>query len=274
MPDPKEILNRLSPGKFDAERAARFDVAAARGALESFVEARDMSLDRESRTVTLALATDQPIEHWFGMLELDVSKKAVVLDRVNNGVAPLLVNHDRSLHPGVLIANSVELGPVIRCQAKFSRSQFGEDMMNDVEDEIRVGTSVGFLVHDIELKNEKEVQKGAIPMYRATKWEILEVSLASIPADIECGVGRSFEKAAEEPEQILDDPESRANSHKTENKMKDKDGNEIPGTDPVVEARTAAQIVKDEIRDTAAALGKPELEHAFFQKRLLDEIAG
>lgn len=36
----------------------------------------------------------------------------------------------------------------------------------------------------------------------------------------------------------------------------------------------ARETVKTEIRETAAALGKPELEHAFHQKRLLDETAG
>jgi hypothetical protein len=131
----KEIINRMNPGKFDATRAARFDIGRAKGALESsFSVERIVQFDAEpTRTAEFSFGTDQPIEHWFGMLQLDVSKKAVVVDRVNAGVAPFLVNHDRDQHCGVIVKDSLELGPSIRGQAKFSRSQLGEDMFNDVQ---------------------------------------------------------------------------------------------------------------------------------------------
>jgi hypothetical protein len=216
----KEIINRMNPGKFDATRAAKFDIERAKGSLESsFAASRIINFDENTRTADFAFATDQPIEHWFGMLELDVSKKAVILDRVEQGVCPFLVNHDRDEQCGVVVPGSVELGPVIRGKVKFSRSQLGEDIFNDVKDEIRNGASIGFLVHDMILLNEKEARSGAIPMYRATKWEMLENSSASIPADIACGAGRSLER--EIPETVLDpSPTERAISNeKEENKM-------------------------------------------------------
>jgi hypothetical protein len=191
----QEILNRLNPGKFDATRAARFDIERAKGALQSDLGiTRILNFDPESRTADFAFATDQPIEHWFGMLTLDVSKKAVDLSRVEAGVCPFLVNHDRDDQVGVVLPGSIELGPVIRGSVKFSRSTRGEEILNDVQDEIRNGTSIGLLVQDLELLNEKETQKGAIPMYRATKWTMLENSIASIPADIDCGAGRSLDE--------------------------------------------------------------------------------
>lgn len=243
--DIDQIMTRLSPGKFDAQRAANFDLERAKGALESsFSVERMVNFDEETRTAEFSFGTDEPIEHWFGTLQLDTSAKAVVLDRVKAGVAPFLVNHQTSQHVGVVVKDSIELGPKIRGKAKFSRSQIGEDAFVDVKDEIRVGTSLGFLVHDMQLMNEKEVRKGAVPMYKATKWEILEVSLASIPADIGCGSTRSFEKAAEiptgDPEQILEAPSQRAIS--TQEKIMAKE-HEIP--EAPVETRTAEQITLD-----------------------------
>lgn len=261
--DIKEIITRISPGKYDAQRAARFDIERAKGALtSSFPADRVVRLDRESRTVELSLATDQPVEHFFGLLELDVSPSAVILDRVNNGVAPLLVNHEYGLHPGVLVANTVQLGSQVRCTAKFSRSQLGEDMLNDVEDGIRVGTSVGFLVHDMVLVEDKE---GELPLYRATKWEILEVSLASVPADPNCGVGRSFEK------EILQDPHSAANRalSTTEKTMEETKTPESPAVETVT--RSAAEQSADEINRWGTTLGVPELAKRYLTESFAGE---
>jgi HK97 family phage major capsid protein len=212
MPDSvDQILTRLQPGKFDAVRAANFDVEAAQGALTADLGiTRLLNFNEQERTADFAFATDQPIEHWFGMLTLDVSKKAVDLSRVEEGVCPFLVNHDRDDQVGVVVPGSVELGPIIRGKVKFSRSARGQEILDDVRDEIRNGTSIGLVVQDMQLENEKEVRKGAIPMYRATKWTMLENSVASIPADIACGAGRSFEKPTPSTSQVLEnDPANR-----------------------------------------------------------------
>lgn len=232
--DIAEILTRLSPGKFDATRAANFDIERAKGALESAFSVESvLNFDAENRTVDFAFATDQPIEHWFGMLSLDVSKKAVDLSRVEAGVCPFLVNHNRDDLAGVIVPRSVELGPTIRGKVKFSRSTRGEEILNDVNDGIRNGGSIGFLVIDMKLENEKEVRSGAIPMYRATKWMLLEYSSASVPADIDCGAGRSFEK-------VLEDPPSRAISTPTEKIMTQQ---EIDAAAAEEAKRTAAPAV-------------------------------
>jgi hypothetical protein len=66
--------------------------------------------------------------------------------------------------------------------------------------------------------NEKEGQKGAIPMYRATKWTMLENSIASIPADIDCGAGRSLDLEGDQT-QISTPPNERGISTNTEKIM-------------------------------------------------------
>ena len=276
MPEITEILTRMTPGKFDATRAANFDIERAKGVLESsFGIERMVAFDEETRTAEFSFGTDQPIEHWFGMVALDVSKKAVVVDRIENGVAPFLVNHSRNQHCGVIVKDSLELGPSIRGKAKFSRSQLGEDMFNDVKDEIRVGTSLGFVVHDMELTNEQEVRKGAIPQYRVTKWEILEVSLASIPADIGCGSNRAFER--EQPILPPPSPESRANSNSaTENTMTEAERLAAEAANPtaapaVVETRTPAQIAVAGLRAWQEAMPNdaPAID-AYIRENLAD----
>jgi HK97 family phage major capsid protein len=260
MSTTEEIINRMNTGKFDATRAGRFDLERAKGSLTSaFTVERLLNVDEENRTAEFAFATDQPIEHWFGYLELDVSKGAVVLDRVEQGVCPFLVNHDRDQQVGVV--QSVTLGKVIRGTVKFSRSALGEEIFNDVKDGIRNGTSIGFMVHDMVLVSNK---KDEIPTYRATKWEMLENSSASIPADIACGAGRSLEKEIPEtdkPEEILDtnsSSEERSISTQTE-KIMAKENEETPGTPVVDNTRSAALEAAREIAAFGDIFGEPAL---------------
>jgi HK97 family phage major capsid protein len=253
----QEILNRLNPGKFDAQRASRFDIERAKGALTSDLGiTRILNFDENTRTAEFAFATDQPIEHWFGMLQLDVSKGAVDLSRVEAGVCPFLVNHDRDDQVGVVVPGSIQLGPVIRGTVKFSRSDRGEEILNDVKDEIRNGTSIGLLVQDLELLNEKEAQKGAIPMYRATKWTMLENSVASIPADIDCGAGRSLEIPDTDS---IPSPEQRDIPNDEENKMTPE---EIAAAEAAAQEQRSTELAvarRNEIVAFADIFGEGEL---------------
>lgn len=197
MPDSvDQILTRLTPGKFDATRAANFDLERASGLLQSNAPVtRILNFQEAERTADFAFASDQPIEHWFGMVILDTDPKNVDLSRVENGVCPFLVNHCVDQHVGVVVPGSVEIGRVIRGTVKFSRSDEGEEILRDVKDGIRNGTSIGFQIDELILESDKE---GEVPVYRAKKWTMLENSSASIPADyMSVGAGRSFEKVSQ-----------------------------------------------------------------------------
>lgn len=236
-----QILTRLSPGKFDAARAVNFDVERANGFLQTGTPVtRILNFDEKERTADFAFASDQPIEHWFGMVMLDTDPANVDLSRVENGVCPFLVNHCVDDHVGVVVPGSVELGPVIRGKVKFSQSERGQEILTDVKDEIRNGTSIGFQIDDLILESDTE---GEVPVYRAKKWTMLENSSASIPADYtNVGAGRSFEKQAQEPPT----PELRANSNTTtEQPIMENPNNDTPGTP------AAEEVVKrntDEIK--------------------------
>ncbi len=152
----------------------------------------DLNVNAEARTVEIAFASDQPIEHWFGKLILDHTASCVRLDRLQQG-GPLLLDHDRTKQIGVHESISND-GHVSRATVRFSRSSLGEEIFQDVQDGIRRGVSVGFIVHAMELAEQTD--DGEF-IYRATDWEPVENSIVAIPADISVGVGRALEQAGE-----------------------------------------------------------------------------
>ncbi|HEX8773261.1 MAG TPA: phage major capsid protein [Pyrinomonadaceae bacterium] len=168
----------------------------------------EMTIDEEKRTAEMSFASDLPIEHWFGKLILDMSSKAVVLDRFKAG-APLLVCHDRRMQAGVIEQPKVADGK-LRGTSRFSRSTFGSEIFQDVVDGIRTTTSLGFIVHEMVLEESKDGED----IYRATKWEPFEGSLEPIAADISVGVGRALDETSEEeqPQQISSAVERATNN--------------------------------------------------------------
>ncbi|HWQ34880.1 MAG TPA: phage major capsid protein [Blastocatellia bacterium] len=147
----------------------------------------DVRLDRENRTVELAFLSDQPIEHWFGRLILDHSAGCADYTRLQTN-GPLLLEHDRDRKIGGHLKVWSD-GHVSRALVKFSRRDAAVAEMDDIEDGIGRGVSGGFIVHEMIL--EEDGDDG--PVYRATKWEPVENSLVSIPADITVGIGRALD---------------------------------------------------------------------------------
>jgi HK97 family phage major capsid protein/HK97 family phage prohead protease len=173
-----------------------------------FTIERDALVDDESRTVSLAFASDKAIDHYFGRLILSMDKKAMRTERLSNG-APLLLNHDWNDQIGVIEDFRID-GGIARANVRFSRSARGEEIYQDVKDGIRKSVSVGFMVYELDLETEK---KGESPIYRSNDWEPYEISIVSVPADISVGVGRSMP----DPAQVSEVPQARAISIKEEN---------------------------------------------------------
>lgn len=158
------------------------------------IEDREAAIDVEKRTVEMTILSDQPIQQWwFGRVILDHKKASVRMDRMKAG-APLLLNHRTDQQIGVLENVRVKDGKTT-VTARFSRSTLAEEVFQDVRDGIRRNTSGGFVIHEIKLEKSKD---GEDDTYRALDWEPFEGSIASIPADISVGVGRSMEVTDEE----------------------------------------------------------------------------
>lgn len=175
---PEGLLRNLQDGK--AVRSLQLE----RGAI-----------NEEARTVTLAFASETPVERWWGNEILECSTAAMRQGRLRTG-ANLLCDHNASDVVGVV--ESVEIGAdrIARAVVRFGKSARAEEVWQDVKDGIRRNVSVGYLIHRAVLVEERDGQE----TYRISDWEPYEISLVSVPADASVGVGRSMAVAAAAPE--------------------------------------------------------------------------
>jgi HK97 family phage major capsid protein/HK97 family phage prohead protease len=131
---------------------------------------------------------------------LDHSPGSIDLGRFSSGRAAVLEEH-RGSPIGVI--DSVALGDdkVLRANIRFSRSQRGQEVQQDVEDGIRSNISVGYIPKRATLVEQNDEQGD---LWRFNEWEPIELSVVGIPADPSVGVGRS-EGGADFPPVIVED---------------------------------------------------------------------
>tara|TARA_B110000285_G_scaffold12720_3_gene12596 strand:- start:1615 stop:3423 length:1809 start_codon:yes stop_codon:yes gene_type:complete len=156
------------------------------GALHrSFDLSRD-AINEEARTVELAFSSEAPVARWFGDEILDHDPKSIRLGRLNDG-GPVLVDHDGTDHVGVVEQVVISGDRVGRAQVRFGKSARAEEIWQDVKDGIRKSVSVGYRIHKMALESETD----GMESYRATDWEPYEISMVSVPADAQVGIGRT-----------------------------------------------------------------------------------
>lgn len=147
---------------------------------------RPGSVDIEQRTAELTWTTGAKGRRWSWdvgsyMEELEVSEKAVRLDRLNNG-APLLNAHASwELRDVIGVVEKAWIeGGEGRAMVRFSQREDADEVFRDVKDGILRNISVGYAVHRYEVTEEDDDK---LPVYRATDWEPLELSLVPIGFD-------------------------------------------------------------------------------------------
>ncbi|MCG8694919.1 MAG: phage major capsid protein, partial [Minwuiales bacterium] len=140
---------------------------------------------------------------FFGMEILDHKRGAVDLDFFKSGRAPLLVDHDRRDHVGVIVAKTarVDSDKIGRATVRFGNSPRAQEIFDDVTNGIRVNVSVSYVIEKLRMEEESE---DGPDTFRVTEWRPLEISIVSVPADTSVGVGRadggeSFEVEVDEP---------------------------------------------------------------------------
>ena len=188
--------------------------------------ARREDTPAENQEIEIAISSEEPYERWWGIEILDHKANSIDLSRLSDNRHPLLLDHDTRKQIGVLRGAAVGDDQVLRCIAKFSRGELGQEILQDVQDEIRTMVSVGYSVDEVE--EEKALPDGSIerrkmsgeqfqremttrhgadwakasgtraggpgdttPVYRVTRWCPFEASIVSIPADPTVGVGRA-----------------------------------------------------------------------------------
>jgi HK97 family phage major capsid protein len=146
------------------------------------------------RTIELSFSSETPVEQYnweFGRyLEiLDHSPGACDLTRLNTS-GPFLVCHDRYDLAGNVESARIDPDKIGRAIIQFSQSDRGKEIQTDINDGVRKGISVRYIVRAMELVAR---DKEGLDTYRVTKWEPVEISSEPISADISVGPGRTLD---------------------------------------------------------------------------------
>lgn len=148
------------------------------------------TINKEARTIDLSLSSERPVMRggFDGpFLEvLDHSPGSVDLSRAEFDSVPLLLNHGQLI--GKLSNIRLEEGK-LRATARFSRSQLAEDVFQEIQDGIRTSVSIGYKVKPGSWA--KDGVENGVQRIRIKAWELLEGTIADVPADPSVGVGRA-----------------------------------------------------------------------------------
>ncbi|WP_172602870.1 phage major capsid protein [Alteromonas sp. 76-1] len=145
------------------------------------------SVDEESRVVTLSFSSEYEVERWGWVETLGHNEGECDLSRITNK-GPFLSDHNWNDQRGAIQKAWIKNGRGY-AEIKMSRNPLGQQLLVDMQDEIRVNVSVGYRIHAAQLVRE---EKG-LEYYRVTHWEPLEISSVSVPADPTVGLGRAEE---------------------------------------------------------------------------------
>lgn len=229
-------------------------------------EGQRVSVDMEERMVIgVSVSSDEPYDRYYGKEILVHTPEAVDLTRFKKKAAPLLLNHDRNQQIGKPLNPRLEDGRLI-VDLKFSQNAMGMDALRDLEDGILTECSIGYAVTKFEVDEEEET-------YTATKWEVFECSMVSIPADYTVGVGRDL---GVEEQRIEITPKNNVDeSRKNENKIsqqretsQNREKNMDPLTPEQIEAKAATAKAEGQ-REERERVGKiQELSRHFAEKGL------
>lgn len=140
--------------------------------------------DNERTRYKASLSSEELVDRWFGKERLVHDRKAVNLQRAKNKGLPLLFNHN-SDEPIGRIRNVKIDGDRLTGELIFGNSQRAREIEADVNEDLLDGVSIGYRVLKMEPDDDDET------IFNVTKWELLEASIAPVPADNSIGVGRS-----------------------------------------------------------------------------------
>ena len=144
--------------------------------------------EEESRSISMSFASEEPVLRSFGWEILSHERGDIDFDFIGSGRAPLLLSHDPETQIGVVESASLsETERKSRAVVRFGNGSLASEIFRDVQDKIRANISVGYTI--TELMKQDETRDGH-DVYRA-KFQPREISVVSIPADSQVGIGRS-----------------------------------------------------------------------------------
>lgn len=222
--------------------------------------------NEENRTVEMSFASETPCLDWWGDKEiLRCNDEAMNTERFAAGVMPILFNHKRDAVVGKPTRIWTESGRAY-AEIQFAQTEEAEKIMGLVKDGFIRGVSVGYRVNEwtVVEKGQKSADGIEGPAWIASRWEVFEASIVTVPADASVGVGRSL-PFPDDFENIV--PERSSGELRGGEKMpvKENQTEEVRGAATV----GAAAVNEDEIR---AAAQKKERQRCADINELCDKF--
>lgn len=152
---------------------------------ECTIQIRAEDIDADARTARASLSSDRPYKRWFGTEVLRHDAESIDLSRAEAGGLMLLFGHDPARPLGRVRDLRVEAGRLVGDLA-FSESADAREIWPQVRDGWLREVSIGYRVHKWEIDEDEEI-------HTAARWELLEASIVTVPADASVGVGRNDE---------------------------------------------------------------------------------
>lgn len=236
---------------------------------EISLRAESLKVNEETRTIELAFSSEEPVSRWGIDEVLEHSETSVDGSRMDTGVAPLLLNHDRNQLIGVVESWRLDTDKVCRASVRFSpHSDLARQVFNEVKDGFRNGVSFGYRIIDggMAKRNEEDY-------FLATRWMPVEISIEATPADATVGVGRSLDN--EELEQPAEETRADEAPVISTPAAEEKPAAETPAekTTNTEVKTTMDNVEKENLMSYARAIGEEALGKEFaVNGRSLDEF--
>ena len=152
------------------------------------------NFDEATRSVTLSFASETPcLDLWGDKEILRCNDEAMDTKRFADGVMPILYNHNRDIVVGKPTKIWTENGRAM-ATIEFATTDKAKEIMGLVRDGFLHGVSVGYRVMQWQVIEKGETTIDGIegPAWIATRWEVFEISIVTVPADGTVGVGRAL----------------------------------------------------------------------------------
>lgn len=157
--------------------------------------ARADAINVTERTAELTFSSETPYERWFGPEILDHRPGAVDLSRLEE-IGVVLFNHDANRPIGRVERAWIGDDARGHAEIRFDTDDEANKIFQKVKNGFLRGVSVGYKIREfLQLKENEVSADGRFqgPAVVITKWEPLEISIVSVPANAGVGVGRSIE---------------------------------------------------------------------------------
>lgn len=146
--------------------------------------------NEDGTTFRLSFSSEEPYQRWLNASEvLSHADGAVDLSRLET-IGCVLYNHDRDKVIGKIDRVWIEDGRG-EAEISFDDDEFAQMIRAKVVGGSLKGVSVAYIVREYtEVKDGQTIDGVEGPAFIARKWEPVEISIVSVPADPTVGVGR------------------------------------------------------------------------------------